>query len=158
VTAARRRWGQFLLRRGHLEAQRLEAGAWLVQRIPGRLVARRVGAPRLHTHVVADPAAVRRHMDIYQKRLGQHLGEEHLAWVLRELGVTCVLDVGANTGQFATRLRRAGYTGHIVSFEPVAQPVKLTDRQPPVVSNAPARRFVAQFDDGGTWWLPRNTS
>ena len=39
--------------------------------------------------------------------------------VIRERGITVVLDVGANAGQFAAGVRSIGFTGRIISFEPV---------------------------------------
>lgn len=63
------------------------------------------------------------------KRIGHRAGIEISRYrpastrrkrVLRDMAVKTVLDVGANTGQYAAALRASGYDGPILSFEPLA--------------------------------------
>lgn len=47
--------------------------------------------------------------------------DAQLANVLQRLAIDTVFDVGANTGQYAGLLRKIGYLGDIVSFEPLSE-------------------------------------
>jgi FkbM family methyltransferase len=47
--------------------------------------------------------------------------DNHLMGLFEQLRINCVLDVGANMGQYAGNLRKAGYQGLIISFEPVSE-------------------------------------
>jgi FkbM family methyltransferase len=50
-----------------------------------------------------------------------HSYERHIRELLLGLDVNCVIDVGAHEGEFYRLLRQAGYTGAIVSFEPLPE-------------------------------------
>ncbi len=65
------------------------------------------------------PAFRRAGFELVRLTPASHSGSRTLA-MLGSVGVDLVLDVGANTGQYARRLRETGYRGRIVSFEPLA--------------------------------------
>lgn len=44
--------------------------------------------------------------------------------LLKYYNIDVVFDVGANTGRYGTELRHAGYTGRIISFEPLSSSYK----------------------------------
>lgn len=51
-----------------------------------------------------------------------HLSSDYqVAALLKANSADCLVDVGANRGQFASALRRAGYRGPVVSLEPVPE-------------------------------------
>jgi len=57
---------------------------------------------------------------LWEDRLPQPASSSHLRNLLREQAIDLVIDVGANVGQFAGRVRRLGYSGDILSFEPLS--------------------------------------
>jgi len=49
----------------------------------------------------------------------------YLRDLLKRLRINCVLDIGAHHGSYVKTLRRLGFTGHILSFEPNPHSFKL---------------------------------
>ena len=93
----------------------------------------------------------------FAKRFGYYVGafpptpdrlDAHLAMLLSGLQINCVLDVGAQYGQFGSLVRSTGYGGRLVSFEPVAAQF---ERLAAVASADPewlVRPFAISSEDG----------
>ncbi|MBD2081309.1 FkbM family methyltransferase [Leptolyngbya sp. FACHB-17] len=69
---------------------------------------------------------------------------------LKEQNISLVLDVGANEGQFGALLRRLGYQGKIISFEPVQQVFQTLTKQCQSHSSWTARNEALGDFDGYT--------
>lgn len=48
---------------------------------------------------------------------------------LKSLDVSVVFDIGSNSGQYAAGLRKAGYKGRMISFEPLSQPFAVLEKR-----------------------------
>ena len=112
-----------------------KAGLDVLDVAPGAIV---VARPRVGTELrdfgpgstlVTEPRRARKHWIEREKRMSSYLAHEHVAALLRLYRVNCVLDVGAHRGEYAERLRGAGYAEHIVSFEPVPEALATLERK-----------------------------
>ena len=66
--------------------------------------------------------------DLLKHKTKQATLESHLMVLFERLNIQVVIDVGANKGQYAQFLRKIGFNGSIISFEPVSSTYKILEQ------------------------------
>jgi len=77
---------------------------------------------RRHARLISRATRIQRALAQFERD-----GMRQLAKQLQSRRVNVVFDVGANSGQFTTGLRKAAYQGNIISFEPLSGPFSLLE-------------------------------
>jgi FkbM family methyltransferase len=90
---------------------------------------RQLGKEDLGLTLVFDPKPANRQAGRFETAIGGFLGAQHAAWLVKQLDVDLVLDVGANVGDYAKNLRQRGFKGRIVSFEPIPDFIEVLQRE-----------------------------
>ena len=103
------------------DVQKVRPGTWLLQKRSARrpLTPRPIGSAKAGPVLLIADEGSSKEWRQHRDALDRYLVDAHLTWMLEKLRIDCVLDVGANRGQFARRLRELGFAGRIASFEPV---------------------------------------
>lgn len=80
------------------------------------------------------------------RKSGRELTVFPLPKYLKQHRVDCILDIGANVGQYGAEVRQLGYKGRIISFEPLSEAfLKLTE-----LSNSDSNWTVHNIGIGST--------
>lgn len=103
--------------------------ALLADRSATSMVAMIGDIKRLARKVVTNALASRQYHLIPEWHMDSVPLTRHLRKLFAQYSIECVLDVGGNLGQYASLLRTSvGFTGRIISFEPVSRYAEILSR------------------------------